>query len=322
MPHLVILDGHTLNPGDLDWSPISTLADGFTVHERTLDRADILPRIGDCELALTNKTPLKRETLQAAPRLRYVGILATGSDNVDVEAARELGISVTNVPRYGTMAVAQYAIGLLLEICGHVGLHSEAIRRGRWKSAPDWCFWDRPLIELEGKVMGIVGYGAIGRAVAGIARALGMRVIAYNGDRPPRTEESARNDPLVNFTELLAVSDVISLHAPLRPENRDIINRASISGMKDGVIIINTARGGLVVEKDLDDALKSGKVYAAGLDVMKSEPPDESNPLVSEPNCFITPHIAWAPIETRARLIHEAAANLRCFLAGTPRNLL
>ncbi|MDR1081279.1 MAG: D-2-hydroxyacid dehydrogenase [Deltaproteobacteria bacterium] len=322
MPNLVILDGHTINPGDLDWSPISSIADGFAVHERTLDPADILPRIGDAELALTNKTPFSRETLEAAPRLRYVGILATGSDNVDIEAASGLGIAVTNVPRYGTMAVAQYAIGLLLEIAGRAGLHSEAIRRGRWKSAPDWCFWDRPLIELEGKVMGIVGYGAIGRAVGAIARALGMRVVAYNGDRPPKTEESARNDPLVNFTELLSVSDVISLHAPLRPENRGIINRASISGMKDGVIIINTARGGLVVERDLDAALKSGKIYAAGLDVMESEPPDDSNPLISEPGCIITPHIAWAPRETRARLISEAAENLRLFLAGTPRNLL
>ncbi|MDR1315169.1 MAG: D-2-hydroxyacid dehydrogenase [Deltaproteobacteria bacterium] len=322
MPHLVILDGYTLNPGDLDWTPLSSLADGFAVHDRTEDRSQILPRIGDSELALTNKTPLRRETLSECPKLKYVGILATGSDNVDVEAAREFGIAVANVPRYGTMAVAQYAIGLLLEITGRAGLHSEAIRRGRWKSAPDWCFWDRPLIELEGKVMGIIGYGAIGRAVGKIARALGMRVVAYNGDRPPKTEESARNDPLVNFTELLSVSDVISLHAPLKPENRGIINRASLSGMKDGVIIINTARGGLVDEKDLDDALKSGKVYAAGLDVMASEPPDDANPLVSDPNCIITPHIAWAPRETRARLISEAAENLRCFLAGTPRNLL
>ncbi|MDR1039986.1 MAG: D-2-hydroxyacid dehydrogenase [Deltaproteobacteria bacterium] len=321
MPHAVILDGYTLNPGDLDWTPIRSLAESLVVHDRTLDRNDILPRIGERELALTNKTPLDRSTLEKAPRLKYVGILATGSDNVDLSAARELGIAVTNVPRYGTMAVAQYAIGLLLEIAGHIGLHSEAIRLGRWRSAPDWCFWDRPLMELDGKVMGIVGYGAIGRAVAGIARALGMRVIAFNGDRPPKTEEAAKNDPLVNFTELLSASDVISLHAPLKPETRGIINRASISGMKDGVVIINTARGGLIVEEDLNDALKSGKVYAAGLDVMAAEPPDDANPLVSDPNCVITPHVAWAPKETRARLIAEAAENLRCFLEGRPRNL-
>ncbi|MDR3153806.1 MAG: D-2-hydroxyacid dehydrogenase [Deltaproteobacteria bacterium] len=322
MPDLVILDGHTLNPGDLDWSPVSSLVDGFTVHDRTENKADILPRIGKAELVLTNKTPIRRKTLEAAPQVRYVGILATGSDNVDVAAARELGVPVTNVPRYGTMAVAQFAIGLLLEITGRAGHHSEAIRKGRWKSAPDWFFWDYPLIELEGKVMGIVGYGAIGRAVGSIARALGMRVLAYNGDRPPKSEEAARADPLVNFTELLRASDVISLHAPLKPETRGIINRASISGMKDGVIIINTARGALIDEQALAEALASGKVYAAGLDVMASEPPDDHNPLIAEPGCLITPHIAWAPRETRERLIREAAENLRLFLAGTPRNLL
>ncbi|MDR2352659.1 MAG: D-2-hydroxyacid dehydrogenase [Deltaproteobacteria bacterium] len=313
---IVVLDGYAFNPGDLSWAPFQKLTEEFFLYPRTED-SHILERIGNSPCILTNKTPITRETILASPNLQYIGILATGTDKVDLEASRSQGITVTNVPAYSTLSVAQFTIGLLLEITSRIGHHSHEVHKGRWKTVPDFCFWDYPLIELAGKTLGIIGYGAIGRTVGGIATALGMKVLAFNGDRPPRANETA---PLVNFTELLTASDIISLHAPLKPETLGIINKASISGMKDGVIILNTARGGLIVEKDLAEALKSGKVYAAGLDVLEKEPADDDNPLLSLPNCLITPHIAWVPLEARKRLMNEAAENLRLFLLGTPRN--
>jgi glycerate dehydrogenase len=320
MKDLVILDGYTLNPGDLSWEPLERIVDSLVVYDRTPDEL-IVERIGQNSLALTNKTPFVRATLESLPHnLKYIGILATGYDLVDWKAASEKGITVTNIPGYGTMAVAQFTIALLLELAGRIGHHDAAIRAGKWKDTPDWCFWDYPLVELSGKTMGIIGYGAIGRAVAKIASSLGMRILAYNGDKPPLKEDA--DAPFVNFTELLHASDVISLHAPLTPETEGIINRASISGMKSGVMIINTARGGLIVEKDLTDALESGKVSGAALDVLSSEPPTDDAPILRAKNCILTPHIAWAPQETRERLIHMAADNLLSYFSGTPTNVV
>jgi glycerate dehydrogenase len=320
MNKLVILDGNTLNPGDISWDPVTALSEEVSIYERT-PGPQILERIGDAALIMTNKTPLSKNTIEKAPNLKYVGVLATGYNIVDIDAAFAKGVLVTNVPGYATMAVAQMTIALLLEVCWHAGHHSHALRSGRFKSLPDFCFWDFPLIELTGKVLGIVGYGAIGKAVAKIASAMGMRVIAYNGDRPPKNAEEEKA-PLVNFTELIQSSDVISLHAPLNASTSGMINRASISGMKDGVILINTARGGLIEEADLAEALRSKKVGYAAVDVVSREPIKEDNPLLGVPNCIITPHIAWAPRETRNRLMAAAADNLRAFLSGNPKNVV
>jgi len=317
MPKIVILDGHTLNPGDLSWSEFEKLGD-FTVYERTAE-TDILSRIGDAEVVFTNKTPLTRETISACPNLRYIGVLATGYNVVDADAARARDIPVSNIPAYGTNAVAQFSFALLLEICHHVGRHSDAVHAGRWSEIPDFCFWETPLIELAGKTIGIVGFGRIGRATAKIARAFGMNVIAHSRTE---TEEGRALAEYVPLDELYARSDVISLHCPLTDETRGMINRDSIARMKDGVILINTGRGPLLIEQDLADALNSGKVYAAGLDVVSVEPIREDNPLLRAKNCLITPHIAWAPKEARQRLMAIALENLRSFLDGNPVNIV
>lgn len=314
---IVILDGYTENPGDLSWEGFAALGE-LTVYERTA-AADIVPRIGDAEIVYTNKTPITAETLAACPKLRYIGLLATGYNVVDVAAAKARGVAVTNIPTYGTAAVAQFAIAMLLEICHHVAHHSDAVHAGRWTANPDWCFWDYPLIELDGKTMGIIGFGRIGQATGRIARALGMRVLAYDS-RPNDTGRAIAE--YVPLDELLANSDVISLHCPLFPETEGIVNKANIARMKDGVILLNNSRGPLVVEQDLSDALNSGKVYAAGLDVVSTEPIRPDNPLLKAKNCFITPHISWAPRESRQRLMDIAVENLRAFLAGAPVNVV
>ena len=314
---IVILDGYTENPGDLSWEGFAALGE-LTVYERTA-AADIVPRIGDAEIVYTNKTPITAETLAACPNLRYIGLLATGYNVVDVAAAKARGVAVTNIPTYGTAAVAQFAIAMLLEICHHVAHHSDAVHAGRWTANPDWCFWDYPLIELDGKTMGIIGFGRIGQATGRIARALGMRVLAYDSRPSDAGRAIAEYVPL---DELLAVSDVISLHCPLFPETEGIVNKANIARMKDGVILLNNSRGPLVVEQDLSDALNSGKVYAAGLDVVSTEPIRPDNPLLKAKNCFITPHISWAPRESRQRLMDIAVENLRAFLAGAPVNVV
>lgn len=314
---IVILDGYTENPGDLSWEGFAALGE-LTVYERTA-AADIVPRIGDAEIVYTNKTPITAETLAACPKLRYIGLLATGYNVVDVAAAKARGVAVTNIPTYGTAAVAQFAIAMLLEICHHVAHHSDAVHAGRWTANPDWCFWDYPLIELDGKTMGIIGFGRIGQATGRIARALGMRVLAYDSRPSDAGRAIAEYVPL---DELLANSDVISLHCPLFPETEGIINKANIARMKDGVILLNNSRGPLVVEQDLSDALNSGKVYAAGLDVVSTEPIRPDNPLLKAKNCFITPHISWAPRESRQRLMDIAVENLRAFLAGAPVNVV
>ncbi|MCR4876318.1 MAG: D-2-hydroxyacid dehydrogenase [Clostridiales bacterium] len=307
---IVVLDGYTENPGDLSWEPLKELGD-LTVWDYTsADQTD--ERIGDAEIIYTNKTVLSAETIRRHPALRFIGVLATGYNVVDVAAAKERGIVVANIPTYGTDAVAQYVFALLLEICHHVGHHNRAVQEGRWTSCRDFCFWDYPLIELKGKTMGIIGYGRIGRATAAIARAFGMRVLAYDvhGEKSELT-------PLEN---LLRESDVISLHCPLFRENTGMINRDTIAAMKDGVILINTSRGPLIREEDLREALLSGKVRAAAMDVLSTEPARMDNPLMGLDNCIITPHIAWANKESRQRLMDVAVENLRQFLAGNPVN--
>jgi len=313
---IVVLDGYTLNPGDLSWEGLEKLGE-LTVYDRT-PVEEIVPRIGDAEYVFVNKVPITRETLEACPNLKFIGVLATGYNIVDVQAARERGVVVTNVPTYGTAAVAQSVFALLLEICHHVGHHSAEVFQGRWTTNPDWCFWDYPLIELAGKTMGIIGFGRIGRAVARLAQAFGMQVVAHN----PNLSGVVDGVTMVELDELLGVSDVISLHVPLTPQTQGLINKESIAKMKDGVILINTARGPLIVEEDLKEALDAGKVYAAGLDVVSVEPIQPDNVLLSCKNVFITPHIAWAPKESRQRLMDIAVENLRQFMAENPINVV
>ncbi|MBO5495836.1 MAG: D-2-hydroxyacid dehydrogenase, partial [Oscillospiraceae bacterium] len=283
------------------------------------ETAEIIKRIGDAEIVITNKTPLGREVLDACPAIRFIAVLATGYNVVDVKAAREKGIPVSNVPAYGTASVAQYAIALLLEITSRVAHHSEAVHAGRWEHAQDWTFWDYPLIELAGKTMGIVGFGRIGQTTGKIAKALGMTVLAA-GSR--ETEAGRAIAEYVDLDTLYARSDVIALHCPLFPETKNMINRESIAKMKDGVILINNSRGGLIVEQDLADALNAGKVLAAGVDVVSTEPIRGDNPLLTAKNCFITPHISWAPKEARQRILDCTEENLRGFLAGSPVNVV
>ena len=316
---IVILDGYTENPGDLSWKPLERFGD-LSVYDRTpYENTEIIRRIGDAEIVVTNKTPLSREVLEACPAVRFIAVLATGYNVVDVACAREKGIPVSNVPAYGTAAVGQFAIALLLEICSHVAHHSDAVHAGRWQSAPDWTFWDYPLIELAGKTMGVIGFGRIGQTTGRIAKALGMSVLA-TGSR--ETEAGRAIAEYTDLDTLLRSSDVICLHCPLFPETAGIINKENIDKMKDGVILINNSRGPLVVEQDLADALRSGKVRAAGLDVVSTEPIRGDNPLLSAPNCFITPHISWAPKESRERILACTEENIRAFLAGAPINLV
>ncbi len=317
MRKIVILDGYTENPGDLSWAGFEKLGD-TVVYDRTAAE-DIVSRIGDAEIVYTNKTPITRETIEKCPSIRYIGVLATGYNVVDVSAAKEKGIPVTNIPTYGTDAVGQFAIAMLLEICHHVAHHDSAVHAGRWTACPDFCFWDYPLIELAGKTMGVAGFGRIGQVTGRIAKALGMNVIAYDKFENDAGRAIAEYVPL---NELYARSDVIALHCPLFDDTKGMINRESISKMKDGVIILNNSRGPLIVERDLADALNSGKVYAAGLDVVCVEPIREDNPLMTAKNCLITPHISWAPIESRRRLMNIACENLEAYISGRPQNVV
>ncbi|MDR2076757.1 MAG: D-2-hydroxyacid dehydrogenase [Desulfovibrio sp.] len=313
--NIVVLDGYTENPGDLNWDGFEKLG-SLTVYDRTPE--NLVPqRLDGVEAAIVNKTRLPRKTLEACPDLRYIGLLSTGYDVIDMAAAREKGLIVTNVPTYGTAAVGQFAIALLLEIANRVGHHGQAVKEGRWAAGPDWCFWDYPLLELAGKTLGVIGFGRIGRTTGRIARALSMRVLAY--DAYP-DDDGGQIGAYVSLDELLAASDVIALHCVLTPETRGIINRDSIARMKDGVIIINNSRGPLIVEQDLADALNSGKVRAAGLDVVSREPIEENNPLLRARNCIITPHISWASLECRQRIMDTAVNNLDAFLRGAPVN--
>ena len=317
---IVILDGYVENPGDLSWAGLEALGE-LVVYDRTpfTDDDEILRRIGNAEVVLTNKTPLTKNVLNKAPNLKFISMLATGYNVVDAAAARAKGISLSNIPTYGTDAVGQFAIALLLEICHHAGHHNNAVHDGRWTTSKDWCFWDYPLIELAGKTIGIIGLGRIGKTTAKIAAALGMNVIAYD---TIQGDLGATAAIYVSLDELFEKSDVIALHCPLFPETEGIINKANIAKMKDGVIIINNSRGPLVVEQDLADALNSGKVYAAGLDVVSSEPIKADNPLLKAKNCIITPHISWAPIESRKRLMEIAIANVKGYIENKLINVV
>ena len=317
---IVVLDGYCLNPGDISWAPFEKLGE-LTVYERTslTDEEEIAGRIAGAEVVLTNKTPLTRAVLERCPHLRYIGVLATGYNVVDIESARQRGIPVCNVPSYGTRAVAQFAIALLLELCHHVGGHDQAVHEGAWSRCPDYCFWNWPLVELAGKTMGIVGYGRIGRAVGAVAAALGMEVIA-TGPRP--WAAGTAEAEWVTLEALLCRADVVSLHCPLTVENRGMIDRAAIEKMKQVAFLINNSRGQLIVEQDVADALNSGRLGGAGLDVAETEPLSPDSPLLTAKNCIITPHISWAPRESRQRLMAIAAENLEGFLAGRPVNVV
>ena len=317
---IVVLDGYTENPGDLSWEGLARLGE-LTVYDRTslTDEEETIRRIGDAEVVYTNKTPITRRVLDACPGIRFISVLATGYNCVDYACAQEKGIPVTNIPTYGTAAVGQFAIALLLEICHHIGHHNETVHAGRWEHADDWCYWDYPLIELDGKTLGIIGFGRIGQTTGRIAKAMGMHVLAYDG------HESESGRAIAQYTDLdtlLASSDVVALHCPLFPETQGIINRDTIAKMKDGAILLNNSRGPLVVEQDLADALNSGKLAAAGLDVVSTEPIRGDNPLLTAKNCIITPHISWAAKESRQRIMTAAEENLRAWLAGAPVNVV
>ena len=307
---IVVLDGYAANPGDLSWDALAALGE-LTVYERSA-AADTAARIADADLVLTNKTLITRELMAGAPKLKYVGVLATGYNVVDVAAARELGVTVTNIPAYSTDSVAQMVFALLLEVCHHVGHHSAAVHAGRWTSNKDFCFWDYPLMELAGKTMGIIGYGRIGKKVAEIARCFGMKVVAWT--RTPKDPEC------VSLDELLRQSDVISLHCPLFPETQNLINAETIAKMKDGAILINTSRGPVVNDADLRKALDSGKLMAFGADVSTVEPIPADNPLLGCDKVIFTPHFAWATFEARTRLMDIAVKNVQAFIDGNPVN--
>ena len=318
--NIVILDGYTENPGDLSWAELEKFGE-VTVYDRTsyTDVPIIAERIGDAEIVVINKTPISRETIDKCPNIKLIAVLATGYNVVDCAYAREKGISVVNVPTYGTQIVGQYAVGLLLEICSHYGHHDKTVKEGRWENNADWCYWDYPMIELYGKTAGIIGLGRIGQATAKILKAMEMKVLAF--DSFP-SESGKQVAEYVDLDTLFSQSDVIFLHCPLFPSTEGIINKENIAKMKDGVILINNSRGQLVVEQDLADALNSGKVYAAGLDVVSSEPIKGDNPLLKAKNCMITPHISWAAQAARQRIMDITAENIKAFLDGTPQNVV
>ncbi len=317
---IVVLDGYTLNPGDLSWNGLKELGD-LTVYDRTEKVAsEIIKAIGTAEIIFTNKTPLSEEVLKQVPFVKYIGVLATGYNIVDTVTAKNLGMIVTNIPTYGTAAVAQLTFALILELCHHSGDHNAAVKNGDWSRSADFCFWNTPLIELEGKILGIIGFGRIGQATARIAQAFGMTVLFNNTGKATGLESDTCK--YATLEELFAESDFISLHCPLLETTQGIINKDNISKMKDGAMIINTSRGPLVVEQDLADALNSGKIAAAAVDVVSVEPILVENPLLTAKNCVITPHIAWAPKESRIRLMGTAVENLSAFLNGSPQNIV
>jgi glycerate dehydrogenase len=315
---IVVLDGFTLNPGDLSWDKLKALGN-VTIYDRT-GPEQVMDRIGNAEIVLTNKTVLSEETILKLNHVRYIGVLATGYDVVHVKTAIQQGIIVCNVPSYGTKSVAQMTIALLLELCNHVQIHHDAVQKGEWSSNLDFCFTKTPLIELDSKTMGIIGLGTIGKQVAKIALALGMSVLAVN-----RGNQSHHPGAAIQFTTLdrvLREADVITLHCPLSPETKGFINEASIALMKKSAYLINTSRGGLIVEQDLADALNEERIAGAALDVLSIEPPSVGNPLFSAKNCLITPHISWATREARTRLMEIAVDNVKAFVENQPRNTI
>lgn len=311
-----ILDGYASNPGDVRWDELAAFGE-LTVYERTA-RDEVVSRIKDAEIVFLNKTPVDASVFEQCKKLRMIGVLATGYNIVDIAAAKAHGVTVCNVPGYSTGAVAQMTFALLLEMTQHVGEHSQAVHAGQWQSCPDFCFWNAPLTELAGKTLGIVGYGAIGQAVGRIAQAFGMQLLVTARHEKPVPEGAA----FVTLEELLTRADVVTLHCPQTAENLHMIDAAALAKLKEGALLLNTARGGLIDEQAVADALKSGKLAGYGADVVSKEPIAADNPLLTAPNCYLTPHIAWAPKETRLRLHHIAAENLRAFLNGTPQNVV
>ena len=317
---IVVLDGYTENPGDLSWSGLEALGE-VTVYDRTsyVDAPIIAERIGDAEIVVLNKTPISKATIDACPNMKMIAVLATGYNVVDYDYAKEKGIPVCNVPTYGTASVGQYAIALLLEVCHHIGHHSKTVFEGKWQNHIDWCYWDYPLIELDGKTAGIIGFGRIGQTTGRIAKALGMNVIAY--DLYPNESGKAIAE-YKDLDTVLAESDVLFLHCNLTPENTGLINKENIAKMKDGAILINNSRGQLIDEQDVADALNSGKLYAAGLDVVYTEPIKADNPLLGAKNCIITPHMSWGAKEARQRIMNITVDNVKAYIDGAPVNVV
>ena len=321
MMKIVVTDGYAENPGDLSWEPLRAFGE-LTVYDRVApdDEEEMLRRIGDADIAVTNKGVVSKKIIDACPNLKLIAVQATGYNVIDIAYAKEKGIPVCNVPVYGTRSVSQFAIALLLEVCHHIGHHDRTVHEGKWQNSPDWCYWDYPLIELAGKTFGLLGCGRIGIHTAEAAKGLGMHVIAYN-----RSQSQAAKDLGVEFVELddlFARSDVLGLQMPLMDFNTGIINKENIAKMKDGVIILNNSRGQMVVEQDLADALNSGKVAFAGLDVVSTEPIRADNPLLKAKNCIITPHMSWGAKESRQRIMDCTVNNVKAFLAGKPENVV
>ncbi len=317
---IVVLDGYTENPGDISWAPLEALGE-VTVYDRTSYEESplIAERIGDAEIAVINKTPISKATIDACPNLKAIAVLATGYNVADYEYAKEKGIPVLNVPVYGTDNVSQFAVSLLLEVCSHIGHHSESVHKGEWASNVDWCYWHFPMIEVSGKTAGIIGLGKIGVNTAKILRAMNVKVIAYDAFQ---TEVGKSVAEYVELDELLKQSDFVFLHCPLFPSTQGIINKDNIAKMKDGAILINNSRGPLVVEQDLADALNSGKLAAAAVDVVSTEPIKADNVLLTAKNCIITPHISWATKEARERIMQTTADNIKAFMEGNPVNVV
>jgi glycerate dehydrogenase len=313
---IIVLDGYTLNPGDLSWDALKSLG-SCEIHDRT-SASEISARTRGADILITNKTEVDAGLIRSLDSLKYIGVTATGTNIVDLQAARTRKIPVTNVPAYGTHSVAQATMALLLELTGHVGHHAQTVREGRWSRSPDWCYWDRPLIELHGLTLGIVGFGRIGRAVALLASAFGMKILATTNS-PKSATDGVRFVPLET---LFRESDVISLHCPLTPETKHIVNATSLGWMKPSAFLLNTSRGALVDETALATALNEGRIAGAGLDVLSIEPPPPDNPLIRAKNCYVTPHQAWATHAARARLMTIAVENVRAFLSGKPQNVV
>jgi glycerate dehydrogenase len=315
---IVVLDGYTVNPGDLSWNDLKNFGE-VEIYDRT-PKEKITERSRGASIVLTNKTPLDRDTLNQLSSLKYIGVLATGYNVVDIDAARNNGVVVSNVPGYGTASVVQMTFALLLELCQHVQKHNDAVMNGKWAQSPDWCFWDYPLIELSGKTLGIVGLGDIGMKVAEVATAFGMYILATS--RRQTNQSSRENFRWTTIDGLLEESDVVSLHCPLTPETKGLINEDKLAKMKKSAFLLNTSRGPLVIDQDLADALNNDVIAGAALDVLSTEPPAADNPLFLAKNCIITPHIAWATKEARSRLIKMVVNNMAAFLNGKPVNVV
>ncbi|MGC1240605.1 MAG: D-2-hydroxyacid dehydrogenase [Chryseosolibacter sp.] len=315
---IVVLDGYALNPGDLSWNAIQNFGE-LVVHDRTSPE-EILVRAADADVLMTNKTPIREDIIHRLPRLKFIGVLATGYNIIDTEAANRRGIIVSNIPDYGSYSVAQLTMALLLELCHHVQRHSDTVREGKWAASKDWCYWDYPLVELAGKTMGIIGFGNIGQKVGDMATAFGMNIIGSARTQSPQAHR--KNFRWSGIPELLEQSDVVSIHCPLTPETKGLINATSLRRMKKSALLINTSRGPIIVDEDLAGALNNDVIAGAGIDVLSAEPPPPHNPLFSAKHCIITPHIAWATKEARSRLMNMAARNLQAFTEGSPVNVV